>query len=252
MRILVTNDDGISADGIRVLERVARVLSDDVWVVAPEQEQSGASHSLTLHLPVRVRKVGEQCYAVSGTPTDCVLLALKQIIQDKPVDLVLSGINRGSNAGDDITYSGTVAGAMEGAMLGVKSIAFSQFYDDPESIHWANTERFGPDLIRSLVAKEWPKNTFMNVNMPDCLPEEVKGVRVCPMGKRIMNIKLLERLDPKQRPYFWLGGERDNTSDREGVDLDFLARGYITVTPLNLDLTDYKALELVRGVETGA
>ena len=249
MRILVTNDDGISADGLKVLERVAHALSDDVWVVAPEQEQSGAGHSLTLHLPVRARKVREKTYAVSGTPTDCVLLALKEIIpQDIKVDLVLSGVNRGSNVGDDITYSGTVAGAMEGAMLGVPSIAFSQLFDDPERIHWNTTEHFAAALVRSLLEKGWPKNTFINLNFPDCTAEEVKGVRVCPMGKRVMNIKLLERVDPKNRPYYWLGGERDNKPDSEGVDLGFLAENYITVTPLQLDLTDYKTLEKLRSI----
>ena len=249
MRILVTNDDGISADGLRVLQRVASALTDDVWTVAPEQEQSGAGHSLTLHVPVRLRKVSEKTYAVSGTPTDCVLIALKEVIpQDKKVDLVLSGVNRGSNVGDDVTYSGTVAGAMEGAMLGVPSIAFSQLFDDPERIHWNTTEHYAPSLIRNLIEKGWPQNTFINVNFPDCPAEQVKGTRVCPQGKRLMNIKLAERVDPKGRPYYWLGGERDNTADRAGVDLDFLAQNYITVTPLCLDLTDYKTMEQIRKI----
>lgn len=246
MRILITNDDGINAEGLKVLQNIARAISDDVWTVAPETEQSGAGHSLTLHVPVRVRKISEKNYAVSGTPTDCVMLALKEIIQDKKVDLVLSGVNRGSNAGDDVTYSGTVAGAMEGAMLGVASVALSQSYEDPESIHWKTAEAHAPALIKKLVAAGWPENTFINLNFPDCAPDAVVGTRLCPMGKRLMNIKLSERMDPKGRPYYWLGGDRDNTADREGVDLDLLAKNSVTITPLHLDLTDYKTLESLR------
>lgn len=248
MRILVTNDDGINADGLKVLQNIAHAISDDVWTVAPESEQSGAGHSLTLHVPVRVRKVAEKTFAVSGTPTDCVLLALKEIIpqSEKPVSLVLSGVNRGSNAGDDVTYSGTVAGAMEGAMLGVPSVALSQSYDDPESIHWKTAEAHAPALIKKLVAAGWPQNTFINLNFPDCAPEAVQGARLCPMGKRLMNIKLSERVDPKGRPYYWLGGERDNTADREGVDLFYLPQNIISITPLCLDLTDYRTLESLR------
>ena len=247
MRILLTNDDGIQAEGLKVLERIAREISDDVWIVAPEQEQSGAGHSLTLHVPVRVRKISEKIFAVSGTPTDCVLLAMKELVPSK-VDLVLSGVNRGSNAGDDVTYSGTVAGAMEGAMLGVPAIAFSQLYEDPENIQWETAAKHGAGVAKKLIEAGWPQYIFMNVNFPDCAPEAVKGARACPMGKRIMNIKLSERVDPKGRPYFWLGGDRDNSADRPGVDLDLLAQGYITITPLNLDLTDYKTLENIRNI----
>lgn len=247
MRILVTNDDGIHAPGLEVLERIARNLSSDVWVVAPEAEQSGASHSLTLHLPLRVREISKQRYAVSGTPTDCVLLGIKEIIKDKkPVDLVLSGVNRGSNVGDDVTYSGTVAGAMEGAMLGVKSIALSLLCEDMAKAKWETAEKHAPDVIKKLIAAGWPDNTLINVNFPNCAPSAVKGVQLCPQGKRAMNVALAERIDPKGRPYFWLGGERENKGDRPGVDIEVLGQGYITVTPLHLDLTDYKTLELIR------
>ncbi len=245
-RILVSNDDGLNAPGLEVLERIARTLSDDVWVAAPEQEQSGAAHSLTLHLPLRIRKLKEKRYAISGTPTDCVLMALRQIIKDKPVDLVLSGVNRGSNIGDDITYSGTVAAAMEGTNLDVPSIALSQSGESREQIYWETAEKFAPDVIRALVKAGWPKNTLINVNFPDCKPGEVKGTRICPQGKRLVNVALAERIDPKQRPYYWLGGERDNTADRPGVDLAMLAENFITVTPLGMDLTDYKTMEHLR------
>jgi 5'-nucleotidase len=247
MRILVANDDGISASGLAVLERIAAKLSKNVWVVAPEQEQSGAGHSLSLHLPVRVRKLDKKRYAVSGTPTDCVLLALKEIIPVKEkIDLVLSGVNRGSNVGDDITYSGTVAAAMEGTNLGVPSIALSQLCDGREEVHWPTAEKFAPELIKKLVKQGWPKGTFINLNFPDCTPGKVKGVKVCPQGKRIVNVNLTGRVDPKGRPYYWLGGERDNTADRPGVDVDLLHKNYITVTPISMDMTDYPVIDALK------
>lgn len=243
MRILVTNDDGINAPGLEVLEKIARSLSDDVWVVAPETEQSGAGHSLTLHVPVRVRKISEKKFAVLGTPTDCVLTALKVIIPKKPkVTLILSGVNRGSNVGDDVTYSGTIAAAMEGAILGVPSIALSQFIEDIDDVKWDVAAKHAPEVIRTLLEKPWPRESLININFPNLPPSKVKGVKVCAQGKRVMNVKLSERVDPKGRPYYWLGGERDNTPEKKDVDLDFLARGYITVTPIGMDMTDYKTL----------
>ncbi|MDX2074583.1 MAG: 5'/3'-nucleotidase SurE [Alphaproteobacteria bacterium] len=246
MRILITNDDGINAPGLEVLEKIARALSDDVWVVAPETEQSGAGHSLTLHTPVRVRKITPKRYAVLGTPTDCVLLALKQIIPAKQkVTLILSGVNRGSNAGDDVTYSGTIAAAMEGCILGVPSVALSLLYEDPEKIQWQTAEKHAPGIIKTLLKKPWPKDTLINLNFPDCTASKVKGVKVCAQGKRVMNIKLGERVDPKGRPYYWLGGERDNTPEKPNVDLDFLSKGFITVTPIGMDMTDYQTLSVL-------
>ncbi len=243
MRILITNDDGINAEGLAVLERIAAVLSKDVWVVAPEVEQSGAAHSLTLHLPVRVRKIAAKRYAVSGTPTDCVLLGLKEIIKGKAVDLVLSGVNCSSNVGDDVTYSGTVAGAMEGTNLDVPSIALSQASEDRENVPWEVAEKFAPGLIRDLLAEGWPQGSLINVNFPECAPGKVKGVRVCPQGKRLVNVALSERFDPKGRPYFWIGGDRENKADRNDVDIVLLEEGYITVTPLSMDLTDHKTMQ---------
>lgn len=237
-RILVTNDDGIHAEGLVALEKIARTLSDDVWVVAPEQEQSGAGHSLTLHVPVRVRKIEAKRFAVSGTPTDCVLLALKQII-GKKVDLVLSGVNRGSNVGDDVTYSGTIAAAMEGTLLGVPSMAFSQLYNDRENVPYDIAVKYAPKLIAQLLAQGWPAQSLININFPKT---KVKGVRVCPQGKRLVNVALSERADPRGRPYFWLGGDREDKAEKAGVDIDLLNKGYITVTPIRMDMTDYEAL----------
>lgn len=257
MRLLVTNDDGIGAEGLAVLESIARSLSDDVWVVAPELEQSGVAHSLTLHLPVRLRQLEARRFAVSGTPTDCVLMAVQEVLPGfggvkgkkdkvKPFDLVLSGINRGSNAGDDITYSGTIAAAMEGAILGVPSIALSQLCEDRDNARWDVARAFAPDIIRKLVETGWPANNLININFPDCPPEEVKDIRLCPQGKRNAGVALTGRVDVKNRPYFWIGGARDHTADRPGVDIDLLYNGYVTITPLCLDLTDYKTMEDLR------
>ncbi|MDE3015334.1 MAG: 5'/3'-nucleotidase SurE [Pseudomonadota bacterium] len=264
MRILVTNDDGIHAPGLKVLENIARALSKDVWVVAPEVEQSGASHSLTLHLPVRARKIAPRRFAVSGTPTDCVLLGLKEIIPSTSratnltrlstrtanhVHLILSGVNRGSNVGDDVTYSGTVAAAMEGAILGVPSIALSLLGADNGKMHWRTAQRHAPPLIKKLIKTGWPGDVVINVNFPECPPEEVKGVRVCRQGKRLVSVRLTGRIDPKGRPYFWIGGEREDCADAPGTDIDLLQEGYVTVTPLTLDLTDDQVMLELKGLE---
>src|SRR5436190_21958103 len=183
-RILISNDDGIASPGIKVLEKVARELSNDVWVVAPEQEQSGASHSLTTRRPLRLRPVGEQRYAVDGTPTDCVLLAVKRLLRDRPPDLVLSGINGGSNVGEDLTYSGTVAAAMEATLLGIPAMALSQDFHDGEAVPWETGEAFGPDVIRRLLRQPWPATTLFNVNFPPCPPDKAAGFAVTNQGKR--------------------------------------------------------------------
>ena len=274
--ILVSNDDGIDAEGLVVLERIARTISGDVWVVAPEREQSGAGHSLTLHAPVRVKAYGEKRFSVSGTPTDCVLMALKEIIpasscgtrsvsagshamDGDPVlhaahghrmtaaDLLLSGVNRGSNAADDITYSGTVAAAMEGTILGVPSIALSLLTTDSGAPYWNTAEAYAVKLIPLLLKQGWPAGTFINLNFPNCSPDKVKGVRVCPQGRRRVGVSLLGRVDPKGRPYYWIGGERDNTADTPGVDVDLLHQDYVTVTPIRMDMTDYTTLERLAG-----
>src|SRR5258707_7123177 len=177
MRILLTNDDGIHAPGLEVLETIARTLSDDVWIVAPETDQSGVSHSLSLNDPLRLREVGPRHFAVKGTPTDCVIMGVRHVMKEKP-DLVLSGVNRGRNAAEDVSYSGTVAGAIEGTVLGIPSIALSQAFTsatrgDP---HWATALKFGPDLIRRVLAVGMPRDVLININFPDCAPENVKGV----------------------------------------------------------------------------
>lgn len=251
-RILVTNDDGLNAEGLAVLEKIARSLSSDVWVVAPELEQSGVAHSLSLHMPVRLRQLEERRFAVTGTPTDCVLMAVQEVLPKhggkgkKPFDLVLSGVNRGSNAGDDVTYSGTVAAAMEGTVLGVPSMALSQLCEDRDHPRWEVAEKYAPGIISALFDAGWPANNLININFPDCEPDSVKDVCLCPQGKRNVGVALNARVDVKNRPYYWIGGDRDNTADRPGVDIDLLYSGHVTITPLCMDLTDYKTMEDLR------
>lgn len=243
LTILVTNDDGIHAPGLGSLEKIARELSDDIWVVAPETEQSGASHSLTLSDPLRVRQLEERRYAVKGTPTDCVLMALKKVLPEPP-DLVLSGVNRGQNLSEDVTYSGTVAAAMEGTNLGVRSIALSQTYglDGTFTPKWKTAETHAPGLIRKLYECDWGDGVLINVNFPDCEPDDVKGTEVTVQGKRDQGlVRLDERTDTRGRNYYWIGFERIRSNPPEGTDLRAVYDGRISVTPLHADLTQNDA-----------
>lgn len=254
LRILVSNDDGIHAPGLKSLEKIARALSDDVWVVSPETEQSGASHSLTLTMPLRVRKVGAKKFAVDGTPTDCVMMGILHIMKDKRPDLVLSGVNRGSNIADDVTYSGTIAAAMEGTVLGVPSIALSQAfaYDEHIQVRWSCAEHFGPRVIRELLKVGWPKEVLININFPDRTPDKVEGVRVTSQGKRDQaTLAVDERVDARGNTYFWLGFRRILSNPPDGTDLRAIYDGHVSVTPLHLNLTEMptlKALENTFGV----
>src|SRR5207302_8403476 len=177
-RILISNDDGIESPGIKVLEKIAGELSTDVWVVAPELEQSGASHSVTTRRPLSRKEAGHQRYTVDGTQTDCVLLAVKRLLRDHPPDLVLSGIHGGSNVGEDLTYSGTVAAAMEATLLGIPAIALSQDYRDGEEPPWQTGEAYGPEVIHRLLRLPWPEHTLFNINFPGVVPAEVSGFAV--------------------------------------------------------------------------
>jgi len=235
-RILVSNDDGIHAPGLEVMETIARALSDDVWIVAPDAEQSGAGHSLTLRRPLRIRKFADKRFSVDGTPTDCVLLAINQIMKDHRPDLVLSGVNRGGNLGEDVTYSGTVAAAMEGTVLGVPSIALSQVYDG-EPVPWETARRFGPPVIRRLVAQGWPFNTLININFPGVEPDAVTGVRAASQGRRKIGDQIVESHDPRGVPYYWIGGMRTEDSTIAGTDLNAVTEGAVAVTPITMNLT---------------
>lgn len=237
-RILVSNDDGIHAEGLAILEEVARSLSDDVWVVAPEVERSGAGHALTIHSPLRVDRWGEQRFSVSGTPTDCVLLAVNHILADRKPDLVLSGVNRGANLGEDVHYSGTVAAAMEGTLLGLRAIALSQLFDNQTDAPFAVARHHAADLIRRVCARPWNRNVLISVNFPDCPPEAVSGIETTRQGKRKIGDHIQERVDPRGRPYVWIGAQRSEDRWKPGTDLEAVFRGAISITPLCVDMTD--------------
>jgi 5'-nucleotidase len=245
-RILISNDDGIGAPGLRLLEKVARSLCPDVWVVAPEQEQSGASHSLTLRLPLRIRKLGAKRFAVDGTPTDCVLLGIKHVMRKKPPTIVLSGINAGGNYGEDITYSGTVAAAMEATLLDVPAVALSQHYSREHGIRWDVAEAYTAEVLRRLTATPWPRDTLINVNFPDVAPDAVTGIRATRQGKRKIGDNLSERIDPRGVPYYWIGPVRNEAPDQPGSDIEAVNGGAVSVTPVFLDLTNVAALAELR------
>jgi 5'-nucleotidase len=250
MRILLTNDDGVNAAGLKLLEKIARAFSDDVWIVAPTEEQSGAGHSLTLSYPVRLRKLGERRFCVTGTPTDAVMMAIAWIMKESPPDLILSGINRGANLGEDVTYSGTVSAAMEGALAGIPSIALSQAYsregmgDTPgkrrlaESDLFATADAWAEQVLGPLLGTPMALRTLVNVNFPPLPPDEVKGVRVVRQGIRDYGrLRIVQRTDPRGFNYYWFGLAPVVQTPGHSTDLEALADGFVTVTPLHLDLT---------------
>jgi 5'/3'-nucleotidase len=242
VRILVTNDDGIHAQGLDICEEIARALSDDVWTVAPEHDQSGVAHSLSLNDPLRLRQVADRRFAVRGTPTDCVIMGARHVLDGKQIDLVLSGVNRGRNVGEDVIYSGTVAGAMEGAVLGIPSVALSQAYNSRSGRppFWETSQRFAPDIIRKVLAAGVREGVLINVNLPDCRPEEVKGIAVTPLGRRRQErLHIDKRMDGRGNPYYWIAYTRQNPSKAEhGSDIAALEDHCIALTPLRIDITD--------------
>lgn len=251
VRILLTNDDGIHAPGLEALGAIADQLSDDVWVVAPEAEQSGASHSLTLHEPMRIREHSERRFSVLGTPTDCVVMAVTHVLRDHKPQLVLSGVNRGANVADDVTYSGTIAGAMEGTVLGIPSIALSQNYGwvdgDRQLPKWDCGIKHGPQLIAKLWEMNWPSHVLWNINFPDRTPEDVEGVEITRQGKRDASLlKIIERHDGRGIPYYWLGFEPPEVFAPEpGTDRHALWHGRVSVTALHMNLTEQAANDAV-------
>lgn len=247
MRILLTNDDGIHAEGLQVLERIARTLSDDIWIVAPETDQSGFAHSLSLSDPLRMRKIDERRFAVRGTPTDCVIMGVRKVMTSPP-DLILSGVNNGTNIADDVTYSGTVAGAIEGTLLNIRSIALSQawaFTQETRYVPWDTTLAVAPELLRKLIATELPAGVFLNVNFPSCSAAEVKGARVTSQGKLVHGLWIEERRDGRGFPYYWLRFDRKEAAIREGTDQAAIRDGYVSVTPLHLDLTAHAVRDML-------
>lgn len=241
MRILLTNDDGIRARGLKLLETIARRLSDDIWIVAPADEQSGTGHSLTLTRPVRLRQHDERRFSVSGTPTDAVMLALAHVMKDHRPDIILSGINRGANLAEDVTYSGTVSAAMEGALAGVRSIALSQAYSREgmgDTVPFAAAEAWAERVLAPLVERQCDPSILLNVNFPALKPEEVKGVRVCRQGLRDYGrLRIIQRKDPRGYDYYWFGLGPIISTPSHSTDLEAIADGYVSVTPLHMDLT---------------
>jgi 5'-nucleotidase len=248
MRLLLTNDDGIHAPGLKTLEAIAAELSDDVIVVAPETDQSGVAHSLSLSNPLRLREIGPKHYAVQGTPTDCVIMGVRHIMREHRPDLILSGVNRGQNVAEDVTYSGTIAAGIEAALLGIPAIALSQAFwgpDGDKSLYWDCAKRHGPGLIRQILKSGIAPGTLINVNFPPCPPDQVKGVAIATQGRRDADLmRIEERRDGRGNPYFWLMFQKGDFTPGEGTDLAALAAHKIAVTPLRPDLTD--GAELLR------
>jgi 5'-nucleotidase len=242
VRILITNDDGIHAEGLDVCEKIARTLSNDVWIVAPEFDQSGVAHSLTLNDPLRLRQVAERRFAVRGTPTDCVIMGARHLLKERLPDLVLSGVNRGRNAGEDVIYSGTIAGAMEATVLGIPALALSQSYKSRsgQPPYWDTSLKFAPDIIRRVLDEGMPRDVLVNINFPDCRPDEVKDVVVTAQGRRRQErLHIDERVDGRGNPYYWIGYSRAPfVPAADGTDLAALDHRRVSITPLKLDMTD--------------
>ena len=249
MRILLTNDDGIHAPGLKILEAIARTLSDDIVIVAPSEEQSGTGHSLTLSRPVRLGTLSEHRFAVTGTPTDSVMMALNVVMKDSPPDLILSGVNRGANLGEDVTYSGTVSAAMEGALAGVRSIALSQVYKREgmgDHAPWEVAEAWGEKVLRPLIEVPWAPRTLVNVNFPAVEPDQVKGIRVVSQGLRDYGrSQVIKRTDPRGFDYYWFALGHVIHTPAHSTDLEAIDDGYVTVTPLHLDMTYAPALAVL-------
>lgn len=241
MRILLTNDDGIHAPGFAVLERIASQLSDDVWVCAPHDEQSGAGHSLTLTRPVRVTRYGERRFSVTGTPTDSVMFAIGELMPDKRPDLILSGVNRGANLGDDVTYSGTVSAAMEGTLAGIRSIALSQVYRGEgagNAVSFDAAEKWGERVLRPLLDFDFGDRTLINVNFPPVETGDVRGVRVVRQGFHDYGrVNIVKGTDPRGFDYYWFGLQGIEHVPGAESDLEAISENFVSVTPLRLDFT---------------
>jgi 5'-nucleotidase len=256
MRILLTNDDGYHAPGLKVLEGIAARFSDDVWIVAPAEEQSGTGRALTLTRPIRVRRHGDKRFAVAGTPTDAVMMALGELMRDCKPDLILSGVNRGANLGEDVLYSGTVSAAAEGALAGIRSVALSQRYPaggGGERVSFATAEAWGERVLRPLIDAPLAPRTLVNINFPPVEPDAVQGVRVVRQGLRDYGrVRMDRRDDPRGFPYYWLAmGSVQSTHDPD-TDLGASGDDRITVTPLHLDLTHEASLPMLTDLYGGA
>jgi len=240
IRILITNDDGIHAPGIAILESIARDITDDVWVVAPDQEKSGAGHSVSLTHPIRMRELDDRHFQIAGTPTDCVLMAIFEIMTDRRPTYVLSGINSGANLAEDVSYSGTIAAAMEGTLLGMRSIALSQLRGPDGAANFAPCERHAPGLIRKLLEMDdWPEDSLLNINFPHAAPGAITETRLTSQGQRPPgSFSIDARLDARSQPYFWVRIAYTDRATQAETDLHAIAENAISVTPIKMNFTD--------------
>ena len=244
VRILLSNDDGVSSEGLRALYDAVRPLGE-VIVVAPDREQSASGHSLSIHRPLRMNAMGDDWYAVDGTPTDCINLALNGFLKDRPPDIVLSGINKGGNLGDDVTYSGTVAAAIEGTLQGLPSIAVSLVSRGP--FEFGPAAEFAARLVKQVADRGLPEDTLLNVNVPDLPAGGMRGIQITRQGKTIYGEAIVEKVDPRGQTYFWVGSGNTEWIRRGDTDLDAVHEGKISVTPLHLNMTNETAYQELSG-----
>jgi 5'-nucleotidase len=244
MRVLVSNDDGVDAPGIRALAEGLRAAGHQVWVVAPDRDRSGASNSLTLDQPIRVTQIDDWSWRVAGTPTDCVHVALAGLLEHEP-DIVVSGINNSANMGDDVIYSGTVAAAMEGRFLGLPAIAISCAARDHRPAHYATAARAAVEITARLLVDPLPSDTILNVNVPDRAWAEIAGFEVARLGQRHRSEPCIQQTDPRGRPIWWIGAAGAEQDAGPGTDFHAVRSGHIAITPIQVDLTRYQALESV-------
>jgi 5'-nucleotidase len=246
-RALLTNDDGIESDGIKALAEVAALVAEEVWVVAPQYDQSGASACISLHMPLRVKEFGERKFAVAGTPCDSVLMAVRHMMKDTPPDVVMSGINKGFNISDDVLFSGTANAAMTGLFLGIPSVAFSQAYRDPNNLRWSAATDWIPRVLAFLSEGGWPEGVCFNVNFPDAAADDIKNMEIVRQGRgSILAVEVDQRVDLREKPYYWFQFTRNRKDSDEDTDVAALRRQSISITPLKLDRTDHDVLEKLR------
>ncbi len=243
MKILISNDDGINSEGLHSLAETVKELASEIFIVAPDRDQSASSHSLSLHKPLRADRIAENVYSVDGTPTDCINLAINGLLKDKKPDLIVSGINKAANVGEDITYSGTVSAAMEGTLLKVPSIAFS--LASRNNFKFDTASYYSKIIAEYVIANGLPDGTFLNVNIPNLNVDEVKGIKITKQGKRLYEEPVVRKTDPRGREYFWIGGNELGYLKIEESDIVSVVEGYVSITPIKLDMTDYGYLNLL-------
>ncbi|MDT0635197.1 5'/3'-nucleotidase SurE [Spectribacter hydrogenoxidans] len=237
-RVLLVNDDGINAPGMQLLTRLLEPVCGELWVIAPDSERSGSAHAISVTVPIRASEVAPRRIAIQGTPTDCVILARRHFMKDDPPTLVVSGINRGANLGDDVTYSGTTSAALEATLCGIPAVALSQIFTFGQDVPWATAERFTVPMLETLLARDWPTGIYYNVNFPDCGPESVTGLRAARQGQRAAASFVPERrIDGRDVPYWWICLDYGPAPDQSGTDLAVVAENAISVTPLLTDMT---------------